>query len=154
MGQENSKVLGALAKRGGLVLGALLFVVFLGVSKHLGEGQELWLLIKDAGTRWLLLALLLQIGTYFCYAATWHAALSRTKTPIGYRRLLPLSIAKLFMDQAAPSGGLGGAFLVMESLAVKRIPRGAAVGALLVGLAGYYVAYAVLFVVALGVIAS
>lgn len=154
MDQQKSKVLGALAKRGGLVFGILLFIVFLGVAKHFGEGEKLWLLVKDAGTRWLLLAFLLQVGTYFCYASTWHAALKRTKTPIEFRRLLPLSIAKLFMDQAAPSAGLGGAFLVMESLAGKRIPRGAAVGALLVGLAGYYVAYAVLFVSALGIIAS
>jgi uncharacterized protein (TIRG00374 family) len=140
-------------ERGGLIFGIILLLVFFGVARHFSEGKQIWAVVEDAGWRWLFLGLILQAGTYFCYAATWHAALRRTQTPVKFRRLLPLSIAKLFMDQAAPSAGLGGALLVMESLAGKNIKRGAAVGALLVGLAGYYVAYAVLFAVALGIIA-
>ncbi len=139
--------------RGALILGLIFVVVLVGVIVHIGEGRDLLLLVRHAQPAWLLLALLLQAGTYCCNVFMWQPALRRSGFEIPFRFLLRISVAKLFIDQAAPSAGVSGSVFTMNSLSRRGVSHATAVGALFVGLAGYYVAYAVLFGAAIAYIA-
>jgi uncharacterized protein (TIRG00374 family) len=130
---------------GGLIFGIILIAAVIGIARHVGEGQRFLTIISEINPLWLILAYAIEFATYFCNAGMWRATLRRSGTPVPMARLFTLSIAKLFIDQAAPSGGLAGSIMVTESLAGKNVPRATAVRALFIGLAGYYVAYVALF---------
>jgi len=118
----------------------LLVAVVLVVS-HLGEERRLAELIAGARPGWLLVAAALQAGTYLCAAGVWMRALKRSPQRPRFASLVPLGLAKLFTDQAVPSAGMSGTFLVVRALTRRGVPRGDAVAAMLVGLAAFYLAY-------------
>jgi uncharacterized protein (TIRG00374 family) len=138
---------------GGILFGIILLLALGALIVRSGESRDLWILLKHASFAWLLLAALLQVGTYFCNALMWHATLRRGTAHVPFLTLLRLSISKLFLDQAAPSAGLSGSLLVMKGLSRRNVPHATAVGALFAGLSGYYVAYTLLFSSAIGIIA-
>lgn len=123
-----------------LLLGAAaIFVV-----AHFGALREFLALARQARPVWLILALGLQVATYIVIALAWVAVLDQAGSPRPLRRLLPISVAKLFADQAVPGAGLGGHVLLVERLTAAGVPRGTAIATLMISLVGYYVAYAVL----------
>jgi Lysylphosphatidylglycerol synthase TM region len=105
---------------------------------------------RSALPEWMLLAALAQCATYVCAAAVWHRTLSAAAQPRSLASLLPLSVAKLFTDQAIPSGGFGGTLLVMRGLVRRRIPLPAAMSAVLVGMIPFYSAYLLAALASLG----
>ena len=130
-----------------IVLAALVLVVL-----HIGEIERFAALARRARPEWLVLACLAQAGTYACAAGVWHRALYRAGCPQRLATLIPLGIAKLFTDQAVPSGGIGGTVLVIRGLARRRIPGQTAMAALLVGLISFYSAYLTVALLSLGVL--
>ena len=54
---------------------------------HLGEKEHFARLAEQAKPKWLLVALLLQAGTYLCTAAAWYQALRYAQ--VRYSLLLP-----------------------------------------------------------------
>jgi uncharacterized membrane protein YbhN (UPF0104 family) len=76
-------------------------------------------------------------------------ALWRRGQHSSYLGLVPVGLAKLFLDQAVPTGGIGGTILVVRGLVRRRVPSGIAMSALLLGLTSYYTAYAVAVAAAL-----
>ena len=136
--------------------GALLLLVVILVATHAAEEREIAALLRQARPLALLVAAVLQLGTYVCAAGVWYCALNRPPHP-SLRSLVPLGLAKLFTDQVAPSGGLSGTLLVVRALTHRRVARGDAVAAMLIGLAAFYYAYAIavaVAVVALAVLGS
>ena len=132
---------------GVVLLGALILVVLkLGDLKRFGE------LARHARPHWLLLAVVLQLATYVCTATVWQRALRAAGSPRSLRSLVPLGLAKLFTDQALPSGGLSGTLLLMRGLA-RRIDASAAGQTLLVVLVSFYSAYSLAALAALCVLA-
>jgi uncharacterized protein (TIRG00374 family) len=129
----------------GLIMLAALVVV---VSKR-DEGLKFADLVRQAHPAWLLVALLLQFGTYMCAAGVWHRVLARQKIHRSLWQLIPLGIAKLFMDQVVPSAGLSGTLLVVRALKRRGVPDGASVSAVVVGMLGFHLAYALALVMAL-----
>ncbi len=127
----------------GWLSGAVLLAALGVLVTHLGEGQRFAALARSARPAWLAVAALLQAGTYLCAAAVWHRALRRGETPIALCRLVPLSLAKLFTDQAVPSAGVSGTLLVVRALRGLGVPQGRAVATMLTGLTAFYLAYAV-----------
>jgi uncharacterized membrane protein YbhN (UPF0104 family) len=126
------------------VSGTVLLLLVLGfVVRHVGEERRFAELTRAAEPAWLALAALLQIATYVCAAAVWHRALRGEGSRPRLRQLVPLGLAKLFTDQAVPSAGMSGTLLVVRALGRRGIPRGRSVAAMLVGLAAFYVAYAI-----------
>jgi uncharacterized membrane protein YbhN (UPF0104 family) len=121
-----------------LLLGLLIFVV-----RHVGEERRFAALARESQPAWLALAALLQLGTYVCAAAVWHQALAGEPARPRLRQLVPLGLAKLFTDQAVPSAGVSGTLLVVRALVRRGVPRGRSVAVVLVGLAAFYIAYAV-----------
>jgi len=124
------------------ISGAFLLVALVLVVSHVGEERRFAELARGAKPGWLLVAALLQAGTYFCAAAVWQRALQRARAGPRFLSLVPLGLAKLFTDQAVPSAGMSGTVLVVRALVRRGIPRGQAAAAMLVGLAAFYIAYA------------
>ncbi len=116
---------------------------------HFGEIERFAALARSARTEWLLLAVLVQIVTYACPAGVWYLTLHNAGKHLAYNSLIPLSVAKLFTDQAVPTGGVSGAMLVVGGLLRRNVQPLDAMATMLVSLVSYYGAY--LFAVATSV---
>jgi len=73
--------------------------------------------------RWFLAAGLAQLTTYACVAHVWRRVLARVNAPLSFLRLYPISLAKLFADQALPSGGLSGAVFFLHALGQRGVAQ-------------------------------
>ncbi len=133
--------------------GILLLVVIGIVISRRGEELRFADLLKQAHPVWLLLAVILQIGTYGCAAGAWHRILAHQGIHRSIVQLIPLGLAKLFMDQVVPSAGLSGTLLVVRALKRRGVPDGAAVSAVVVGLLGFHLAYGLALVTAIVLLA-
>ena len=130
---------------------AILVAVALFVA-YRSEEQEFARLVAHAQPPWLLLGLLLQLGTYIADARIWQRIIVRAGISRPLWSYMSLSLAKLFMDQVVPSGGISGTLLVIRALDRRGIPRGTSMAAIVVDLMSYYAAYVVALAIALGVI--
>ena len=97
-------------------------------------------LVQNARPQWLLPALAVQAATYFFAALSWRLVLHRVRHLRPFGTLFRLSIAKLYTDQAVPTGGISGSLLVVKALTRRGVPGHAAMAALLVGMVSYYAA--------------
>ena len=73
-------------------------------------------LLERARPAWLIVATVLQIGTYLADASIWKTVLARSGERQPLRRFVRLGLAKLIIDQAIPSGGLSGTMLIVRAL--------------------------------------
>jgi uncharacterized protein (TIRG00374 family) len=137
----------------GWVSGILLLVVVGLVVARRGEELRFAELLEQVRYGWFFLAVGLQVGTYACAAGAWHRVLARQHIHTSFWRLLPLGLAKLFMDQAVPSAGLSGTLLVVRALTRRGVPGGASSLAVVVGLLGFNLAYGLALVTALALLA-
>jgi uncharacterized membrane protein YbhN (UPF0104 family) len=112
------------------------------VAARLGEARRFALLVENARPAWLLAAALLQSGTYVCAAEIWRAALKRCGELPPVRSLVLLGFAKLFTDQALPSGGISGTLLLVRGLSRRGVALGASMSAVLITLFAFYGAFA------------
>ena len=128
-----------------LVAGAL-------VVAHRSEGEELARLVAHVHPAWLLLGLLLQAGTCLVEARIWQRIIVRAGISRPLWSYMGLSLAKLFMDQVVPSGGMSGTLLVVRALDRRGIPRGTSMASVVVDLVSYYGAYVAALVIALVVV--
>jgi uncharacterized membrane protein YbhN (UPF0104 family) len=122
----------------GAALFALLVVVVIGV----GEGEQFVRLVRNARPSCLFAALGLQAITYLCAAAVWQRLVERSGAPpppLGM--LASLSLARLYSDRAAPTGGLGGAEVLARGLEERGVPRSLAANAKIFDVATRYAAY-------------
>lgn len=131
-----------------LLLGGLVAVVL-----HLGELRRFGELVAQSHPRWLLAGCALQAATYVCAGGAWYLALDRAGSHRPLAAMVPLSLAKLFTDQAVPLGGIAGTILVVHALTRRGIPSRVAMAALLVGLVSYYGAYLAAVLAAIAVLA-
>ena len=95
------------------LIAALLVAALVAVVINFAELEKFGDLLSQARPLWLFVALLLQLSTYAFVAAGWAATLRAAGAASPMRKLVPLSIAKLFADQAVPTAGMSGnVFLV------------------------------------------
>jgi uncharacterized protein (TIRG00374 family) len=134
------------------VMGVLLLIALVFVVAHLGEEQRFAALLRDARPRWLLAAVLLQLGTYVCAAAVWSRAIAIHGRHRSVGSLIPLGLARLFIDQAMPSAGVSGTLIVIRGIARRGVRHEVAVAAFLVGLVSFYLAYGVALAMSLTVL--
>lgn len=125
----------------GWAVGLLGLAALAGVALHLGEVERFVELLHSLAPAWLLLALMLQGATYFSVAVAWGYALRQAGERRSLGELLPLALAKLFVDQSMPTGGIGGTAFLVAALARRGVPRSACVAALITNLVGHYGAY-------------
>jgi len=130
-------------------LGLLVAVVMF--ATHYSEQMAFAHLLLHARPAWLLVALLLQMGTYMTDARIWQRVLARANISRPLRSYVGLGLAKLFMDQAIPSVGLSGTLLVIRALDSRGVPRGASMAAVVIDLVSYYAAYTLALGIALAI---
>ncbi|MHB8910700.1 MAG: lysylphosphatidylglycerol synthase transmembrane domain-containing protein [Syntrophales bacterium] len=130
---------------------AILVAVAL-VAAHWSEEREFARLVSHAQPAWLLLGLLLQMGTYIADARILQRIIARAGIAKPLWSYMGLGLAKLFMDQVVPSGGMSGTLLVVRALDRRGIPRGTSMAAVVVDLVSYYAAYVSVLAIALAVV--
>jgi uncharacterized membrane protein YbhN (UPF0104 family) len=109
-------------------------------------------LLTRARLEWLVVGLLLQLGTYLAEARIWQAALLKARVPRSLRSLMGLGLAKLFLDHTVPTAGVTGTVLAVHALDRRLVPREASMAAVVMGLVSHYLAHALAVVAALCVI--
>lgn len=140
------------AIRGAWLAGFLLLAALILVVLKVGELKHFVQLAEQARPGWLAAAFILQGLTYVAAAASWHVVLERSSHPISLAQLVPLGLAKLFTDQALPSGGISGNLLVARGLTRRGVPGNLVLAAILVNLIAFYAAYLLLVTSALGIL--
>ncbi|HEX7076852.1 MAG TPA: lysylphosphatidylglycerol synthase transmembrane domain-containing protein [Candidatus Eisenbacteria bacterium] len=132
---------------GTLILVALLVFGLRNVAwRHFSE------ILQRAEPSWILAAVVLQLGTYLCAAGVLHRGIAASGVRRSLLSLVPLGLAKLFIDQVVPTGGLGGTLLVVRALERRTVPRGVATAAVVVNMLSFYAAYAIAVAATLGVL--
>ena len=121
-------------------------------AAHFSEEKAFAELVVHARPAWLVVGVVLQVGTYVADARIWQRVLLRAKISRTLRSYVGLALAKLLMDQVVPSGGMSGTLLVIRALDRRGVPRGASMAGVVVDLVSYYAAYVVALALALGVV--
>src|SRR6516225_9784514 len=86
-----------------LLLGILVLtglVVF--VVVHVGEMERFAVLLSHAEPAWLILAVILQAGTYLCAGMIWHEVTRPRARSVPARALFRLSVEQLSVNQIIP----------------------------------------------------
>lgn len=138
---------------GGWLIGVVLLLGTVMLVLHLADLERTARLMQQAKPGWMALALGLQAATYALTAFIWHDALRAQGERVARRALLPLSVAKLFAEQAVPSGGVSGAAFFVAALGRRGIDSAHCLGALLASLISGYAAYVLMASVALAALA-
>ncbi len=130
------------------LVGVALIVTVVLVATNLSEGRAFLVLARNAEPAWLALGVLFQAGTYAADARSWQRVLHRAgeSRPIG--GFVALGLAKLFVDQAIPSGGISGTLLMVRGLERRGVPRATCMAAVVIDLYAYYAAYLTALLVA------
>ncbi len=138
-----------------ILAGLLVLTVFIGfVVLHFGDLGKFVQLARQAQPGWLLLALLLQLATYWCAGMIWGQVARQEKArriPAG--TLARLAVEKLSMDQLFPAAGLSGSLIVMRAMRRQGLPAAAAMEAIVIDGLTYYLSFALVAILALGVLA-
>lgn len=137
----------------GWISGVIILAAVILVVLRFGDLNQFLKLATNVQLGWLLAALLLQAATYACAAAVWYVALKKAGEYRPLAQLAPLGVAKLFIDQTFPTGGVSGTVMVMGGLARRRVSLSAATSALLVSLVSYYTAFLLVVLLSLAVLA-
>lgn len=126
-----------------LLIGILLLAGLILTVTNIGQLEQFVRLARSIKPGWLLLALFLQAATYVCAAGVWYGPLQWGGTHSSLASLVPLGIAKLFSDQALPSGGMSGTAFFVTALRRRGVPAELCLAALLVSVVGYHAAFLV-----------
>lgn len=110
---------------------------------HFSEGREFVHLAERAEPWWLGVAVALQAGTYWAQTEVFRTVGRAARCRLPFVPVYKLGFAKIFVDQALPSAGISGTFLLVRGLARHGMRRSAVAAAVSVDLASYYGAYVV-----------
>ena len=131
------------------ILGAAAVAAVVVVALRFSEGRQFLRIAERAEPWWLAIAFALQAATYLGEAQVWRMVgrAARFALPLGaaYR----LSLAKLFVDQALPSGGLSGTIVVARALRQRGMPMPVVMAGIVADIAAYYATYVVCLALAL-----
>lgn len=122
--------------------GLLITAALIAAVLHFGDLQRFAALVRQARPLWLVLAVVIQSGTYVALATGWRQVLRVAGHDRPLAPLIRIAVTKLFADQAVPTGGMSGNILLVDQLIGLGIARGVASAALIVSIVGYYAAYA------------
>jgi uncharacterized protein (TIRG00374 family) len=119
------------------------------VALHFSEGQEFLRIAERAQPWWLLVAVALQAATYLADAQVWRGVTRAAGFSLPLGAVYRLSLAKLFVDQALPSGGISGTVVMARALEQRGTKRPAVMAAVVIDSASYYLTYVVCLAAAL-----
>ena len=105
-----------------IIVGVIGFAAVITVVLNLGEIGKFAGLAAQAQPMWILAAVASQFGAFFCISLIWERILRRGGEHMPFLRFFPLSVAKLFADQALPSAGISGAAFILHALGRRGVP--------------------------------
>lgn len=124
------------------LFGAALLGVVIVIVLRFSEEREFVRLLEQAHPWALLAGVALQAGTYFAEGEVWRdvarAAGYRLRPGVTYQ----LGLAKLFIDQAVPTGGISGTVLYVQGLERLGVDRSATMAGVVITTFSYYGSYA------------
>ncbi|HVY31947.1 MAG TPA: lysylphosphatidylglycerol synthase transmembrane domain-containing protein [Polyangiaceae bacterium] len=125
----------------GWLVGLAALAAVIAVALHFSEGREFVHLAQDAQPAWLVVAIALQLGTYASEGEVWQRVARACAISLRRSTTWRLSVAKLFVDQALPSGGVSGTLVIARSLEQRGVPRRAVGAGVAVDSASYHASY-------------
>jgi uncharacterized protein (TIRG00374 family) len=128
----------------GWAIGLAALVILVGLTLHFGDVEAFFAALRSADPLWLAVAVILQVTTYVCVAATWARTLDNARAAYRFSSLFRLSVIELFVNQALPTGGLSGTLVVVRGLSLRGVPSSVGTAALLIGAISYYTAYLIM----------
>lgn len=123
------------------LVGAVALGTVVAVGLHLADVREVARLVGRVRPGWLLVAVGLQALTYASQGQVWRGVARAAGARLPFVAAYRLSLAKLFVDQALPSGGIGGTIVVARALEARGLARGVVVAGAVVETTTFYVAY-------------
>jgi uncharacterized membrane protein YbhN (UPF0104 family) len=135
------------------LLGLILFAALVGTIAQLGELERFLDLLQRVEPVWLILCMVLQSCTYLYEAIAWRRILRGHGYEFPLSELFPLSVAKLFSDQAMPSAGISGNAFFLSALRRRGVATTSAMSCMLIDLAAYFSSYAASTALSLAVLA-
>lgn len=110
------------------VIGLVVGVAILGgliwyVTNNMGEAAHFVDLFVRANFAWLVLALVLQVGTYICMAGIWYLVAHTAGHQLPFTLLTRVAIEKLGVDQLIPSAGMSGNLLMGKIVKSHGLPE-------------------------------
>jgi len=116
---------------------------------RLSEDRSFLRLAERAEPWWLAVAVLFQLGTYVAQGWIWRRVGNACGYVLPRRAAFELSLAKLFADQALPSGGVSSSVLIAKALEQRELPPPAVKASILINIASYQLAYVVALLAAM-----
>lgn len=121
---------------------------------HFLEAEALANIAYNAQPWWLAVAFLLQVGTYAAQGETWRTVMRAAGINVPLLITFKLSLTKLFIDQALPSGGMSGTVVVARALEQSGVARSPVVAAMVVNTIAHYAAIIVALALALCILVA
>ena len=100
-------------------------------------------IVERARPWWLAIASVLQLATYVALGEVWRVMARRANTRLSIGLASELSLVKLFIDQALPSGGLSGAVAIARALQRRGMTEPAAIATVVVETVSFNLAYVI-----------
>jgi Mg2+-importing ATPase len=133
------------------MLGAALVATVVAAALHASEAGAFLRLAQRTTPSWLLAAVVLQAATYVAQGQVWRLVAAATRFTLPWTTAYALSLAKLFVDQALPSGGISGTVVIARALEARGMARPAVMATVVVNTASHYAAYVASLAAALAV---
>ena len=134
---------GKIAKWIPWLVGLAVLAAVIAASLHFTENKAFFELLSRAQPMWLFVAAGLQAATYVVEGIVWRQISAAAGFNLRLGSVAKISIAKLFVDQAIPSGGLSGSVMTASALESKRIPEPIIAAAVSLERASGYGAYVI-----------
>ncbi len=131
------------------ILGGALLAAVIVAALHHTEQQQIVELMARAQPWWVAAATLLQVFTYVAQAGIYLRVGDAAGFRLSRRDSFGLSVAKLFVDQALPSAGVGTGVFIAKALEQRRMPAPAVKASVLINIASFYLAYVIALIIAL-----
>ncbi len=132
-----------------LLVGLSALAVLILFIAHIGDIAGFARQAANAKAGPLFIAIALQTVPYFLAASVWFVFLWRVSSPLKLGSLVPLSLAKLFADQALPTGGLSGAAFLLFALTRRGVPEKIAFRTFAFTTSAYFLAFSLAAIISL-----
>jgi Mg2+-importing ATPase len=133
----------------GWLVGAAALVAVIITALHFSEERQVMHVAEAAQPAWLLFAFVLQALTYLAQGESYRVVTRAARASLSWWEAYRLSLARLFVDQALPVGGVSGTIVVAQALEARGLKRGIVMACVVVEFVGNYIAFAATLAAAL-----
>jgi phosphatidylglycerol lysyltransferase len=130
-----------------IALGLILVAAAVLAFTHAGDVATLVTTARAGSWQLLLLAVVLQVGYYAGYVATYREAFLAAGVKRGYRELVPVILASVFVNTVTPAGGTAGPVLLVDDASRRGYPGSRSAAAVVAGQFADFAGFAVVMLV-------